>query len=633
MNYFTLLKPRSIKAKITVYTLAIFLFGIWSLELYASRMLREDMHRVLAEQQFSTVTVIAAEVNRELHDRLRSLEKVAGNISPSMLNNNQTMQKFLEQQPVFQNLFNSGVFITRIDGSAIADVSPANNRVGINYSDRDYVIAALKGKSVVSQPVISRALNTPVFAMAVPVRTSEGSVIGVLVGATNLCSANFLDKVMVHTYGKTGGYLLVAPQHRFIVTATDKNRIMEAVPPQGTNPLIDRFMDGYEGSAVFASPQGDEVLASARSVPVAGWFVVARIPTDEAYAPVQSMLNRIMIAAAFFTLIAGSMIWMILKQQFAPMLAAVRTLNAIPEAVQTPQPLPITTDDEIGQLIGAFNHLLETLWLREEALLEKDRKLTTQNNEYEAIQKLLLKANIAAEAASYAKSQFLNIMNHELRTPMNGVLGMAQLLEMTDLTEEQRQFLAVLKTSNKSLTALISDILELSRIVDGTLMLEQNEFSLRSCIDQVVAIHRPQMDEKGLDFSVTVSPDVPEALTGDPLRLRQILMNLLSNAVKFTLSGSITVTARVTEKQRTTIVLELAVKDTGIGIASEKLDDIFNSFVQEDSTDIRPYGGAGLGLTLSKRLVELMGGSISVESSVGHGSLFRLVIPFTVHHQ
>ena len=643
-NFFQL---RSIKTKTTIYTLAIFLIGIWSLAFYASRMLHEDMHRTLAEQQYATVTVIAANINRELDDRLRSLEKVAGTVSPGMMADAAAMQKFLEQRPVFQSLFNGGTFVTRLDGTAIADVSPATRRVGINYSDRDYMIAALKGKSTISQPVISKSLNTPVLAMAVPFCNSEGNVVGALVGVINLGMPNFLDRITVHTYGKTGGYLLVAPQYRLIVTATDKSRIMEAVPPPGINPLIDRFVGGYEGSAVFVSPTGQEVLASTKSVPVAGWFVVGRIPTKEAYAPTKNMQFRMVMATIFFTLLAGGMTWWMLKHQLAPMLSAVKTLSTLANTDQTPQPLPIIRQDEIGQLIGSFNSLLETLQHREESLREHENKLLQQNdellateevlrvqiNEFETSQILLQEATTAAESANYAKSQFLDIMSHELRTPINGVSGMAQLLEMTELSKEQREYVKTLKLSSNNLTILISDILELSKLVDGKLMLEQIKFGLRSCIAQVVDTQRPHAVAKDLDFICTVSPDVPDALVGDPLRLRQILLNLLGNAVKFTEAGSLSVTARVKERQSTTMILELAVQDTGIGIAPDKLKIIFAPFIQVDGSRTRKFGGAGLGLTLCKRLVELMGGGIRVESTIGQGSLFRLLIPFAVSNQ
>jgi len=212
-------------------------------------------------------------------------------------------------------------------------------------------------------------------------------------------------------------------------------------------------------------------------------------------------------------------------------------------------------------------------------------------------------------------------------------LGMAQLLEYTDLTEEQRVYIGNIKLSGKNLTALISDILELSRMVDGKLMLEQTEFGLRSCIAQVVDTQRPHADAKCLDFTVMVATDVPDALVGDPLQLRQILLNLLGNAIKFTAVGSVSVTARVKERQSTTMILELAVQDTGIGIAPDKLKIIFDPFIQVDGSSTRQYGGAGLGLALCKRLVELMGGSIHVESTEENGSLFRLLIPFAVSKQ
>ncbi|HBB16952.1 MAG TPA: diguanylate phosphodiesterase, partial [Syntrophus sp. (in: bacteria)] len=366
---------RSLKTRVTIFTLAIFVIGIWSLTFYAGRILYGDMQRLLGDQQFSTVALIATEINQDLDERLRALENIAEAITPAMMGNKAALQAFLEDRPVFQTLFNNGVFVTRSDGTAIADVPHSTGRLGLNWMDRDHIAAALKeGKATIGRPVMGRAVQAPIIGMTAPIHDPQGKVIGALIGSTDLGKPNFLDRIAGNKYGKTGGYLIVAPQHRLIVTATDKSRIMEASPAPGRFPLIDRFIQGYEGTGILVNPLGAEVLQSAKGIPVAGWYVAAQLPVDEAFAPLKDMRRRMLLAAIFLTLLAGGLTRWMLRRLLSPMLAAAKTLAALSDANQPPQPLPVTRHDEVGELIGGFNRMMETLGKREEALRESEER-------------------------------------------------------------------------------------------------------------------------------------------------------------------------------------------------------------------------------------------------------------------
>jgi PAS domain S-box-containing protein len=364
---------QSLKTRVTLFTLAIFLISIWSLTFYISRMLREDMQRLLGEQQFSTVSYIAAEVNDALGERLKALEAVAKAIAPTPLGNVTALQAELEKQTIFQSLFNGGTFVTGLEGTAIASIPLAAKREGTNYMDRDLVAAALKaGKSTVGKPVIGKNLNAPIISMAAPIRDTQGKVIGALMGVTNLGRPNFLDKITQHRYGRTGGYLLIAPQYRLIVTASDKSRIMQPLPAPGINAQVDRFVHGDQGTVLYVNAPGVEILNSVKAVPVAGWYLAANLPTAEAFAPIRALQQRILVATLFLTLLAGVLTWWMLKRQLAPMFNAVKMMTTRSASDQPPQPLPITRQDEIGELIGSFNRLLDTLAQRGEALKESE---------------------------------------------------------------------------------------------------------------------------------------------------------------------------------------------------------------------------------------------------------------------
>lgn len=390
------------------------------------------------------------------------------------------------------------------------------------------------------------------------------------------------------------------------VLAAHPAKLSAAVPPLET-PLIRGL------------PFGSRTLVVKTELQVAGessGSLVAAIDLTRMWRGVAQFAISIFLTLGLSAAGAGLLARRYLRHALAPVGELQQVVAEVSETGRYGQRARVHKRDEVGQLTEGFNHMLDQIERRDAQLAENTARLQALKD--------------AAEQSSQLKSEFLALMSHELRTPMSGVMGMLKLAQRGQMDAQVRERVVRAHESAESLLQIVNDLLDVSKIEAGKLVLEDINFSLPEVLADVMALFRDRALQKGLDFQLLAESALPEYLRGDPTRLRQVLINLVGNALKFTASGHVHLAIRASTTATEILRLHVEVRDSGVGINAEAQKRLFQKFEQADMSTTRRYGGTGLGLAICRQLVELMGGDIGVASQEGRGSTFFFEVPLSI---
>lgn len=423
----------------------------------------------------------------------------------------------------------------------------------------------------------------------------------------------------------SNGYLVILDKNEEILFSTfkqDSGKI-DAI----WKSLSAEFSHGEIEYGVFEIDKNREIFVTFYFQPW-DWHIVFSIVEEEG----EITENRIYLAAVI-AIFAGTcacliLLFFMLKKFFVTPISRLNKAAAKVADRQYPEKIEITTNDELGELarsMEAMSRALAEYYRRQQEWQTRmEQKIIEKTTALRESNEALLHAKEAAESANRAKSEFLANMSHEIRTPLNAVIGFSEILSTMVKQKKEKSFVRSIKTAGNSLLQLLNDVLDLSKLESGMLLINYGPVNLPLICNEIELIFRNQIEKKGLEFIQQIPEKFPGVINFSEIRLKQILLNLIGNSVKFTDRGYIKLSVKIEKYDEQALDFFISVEDTGIGIKKEEIRNIFESFTQQTGQNVKKYGGTGLGLAITKRLIELMNGSISVDSTMGAGTLFKI---------
>ncbi len=432
--------PQSLQSRVTLLTIVIVVVGFLSLASYAKGLLRDELILYTGAQQRSALKLLGTEVTRVLQDRLASLSVLASDFAPTQLQDTTSLHDLLRTRAFLDSQFNAGVSIWNAQGVLLASNARYMDQ---SVGPQDLSRFLQSGEPGVGSIHLLAEPKTAAFALVFPIRDPAGAVLGAVAGSIRLDKPNFLTDLASHRYGKTGNFFVLEAAQRLIIATSDTPRLFETMPPRGAIPWIDRFVDGFEGTARVVNPHGVEVLVSIEQIPLAHWYASVTLAPDEVFKLIETIKPYARIAAAVMAVLSFTLIWLMLRWQLSPMTTAVSTLEGFVRKNQPPQALPVVRQDEVGQLVGGFNQLLVSLAQQQKVVQDsEDFKHAVLNSVTAAIAVLDHGGHILSVNDAWAR------FSHEF-TSASGSMA----------TAPEANFLAALKglpadvTQNNALTA------------------------------------------------------------------------------------------------------------------------------------------------------------------------------------